>query len=241
MSFLAKRIGFSSTGYLSDIISGRRKISLKYQTKIAHGFNLSGNQSDYLKDLIRKDHEKINKKRLKIEERLKARKKSLLTRRIAAPKQKNSIFQALEVFCAFGLFKNSPSYFELRDYFSKISESELRDSLLTLKEIGLIKKDRHSDHYKLLADQVLFDEEQGGLSHIEFIKQSLLQATQQVPSWFSEKKRSSFVSSVISVDKDEYQRKLAEIKRSLTQFQSDLESHNANSLVRFNVQIFPIE
>ncbi|MCX6127325.1 MAG: hypothetical protein NTV34_21600 [Proteobacteria bacterium] len=78
-----------------------------------------------------------------------------------------------------------------------------------------------------------------GLSHIDFMKLTIREAASKAEEWFQKPNISVIISSIISVRAEDLYLQLKKAKENLYSLPSELESSNADTLIRFNVQIFP--
>ena len=238
LSYFARRAGITSTGYLSDVMRGKRTLHIKYRNSIAKAFHLDGLAVDLMKSLLDREHCKDLKKMEDLTLRIDILKKNLRTVVIPLPEGVRELFFSLEVFSSFGLFKNRPTTEQLVQYFVEEPRERICEALETLQKLDLIGNE--GEVWFLLKEQILFGEESEGFSHLNFIRQSLGKASEDLEYWFSRRDQSSFVSSIISVNREVYKNKLIAFKKSLVEAQNDFESGEANMIVRFNVQVFPV-
>lgn len=87
------------------------------------------------------------------------------------------------------------------------------------------------------AAQYGFAESEDGTAHLEILRESILDAAKRSPAWFDRSDDAHFESMIVSVSRAEYRRLLQRLKSDLVQWVSDLETHDADSLVRVNVQV----
>lgn len=238
LAILCKRAEMPSKGYVSDCMSGKRVFNSKYQNQIIKAFQLKGECAHYLKTLIAYENEKDEGKKLRKQDELTIAKKAINVQFMKMSKTYEGIFTALEVFCGFGLFHNRPTWQDLLGYFGEESKDRLNDALELLKSMNLIVEESR-EQFKATKDYFLLGEAEEGLSHAEFIKMALTHGSNNVEKWFPHKDQSYFASSVLSVRKDQYEKAVESLRSSMLLFQNELESSEADMLVRFNVQIYP--
>jgi len=256
LAYYCKRAGIPSTGYFSDVLSGKRTISAKYRIAIARAFDLSSAAAACLRLLIDIDNATLQERIAALRIKLSANKKLLKISYLALPTESTApigsndatddtdasdaraLFEALDVFCAFGLFRNRPSKAELQGYFTQPNAPNTDKSLRLLASLGLIKED--GDRYTVLLDHVIFGSEKGRISHIDFLKMAIAHASENVAAWFGRTDQAYFTSTVASVKRESYAAALQDLKTKMLLTQSELGSDEADMLVRFNVQIYPI-
>ena len=239
MQTLCDAAGISSTGYLSDVLSGRRKLHLKYRRGITKAFKLGGAAARCLQTLLALDHEKDDARRAKLERRLTLLRKALRIERPPMAPELAELFLAVEVFCAFGLYQNRPTGDDLIGYFGPDRTKDIEAALQLLERLGMVRLEA-SGRYALLSEQVLFGNRPGSLTAVDFLKLALNDAAANVERWFPAKDQSHFASIIISVNYADYMTKLKKLKTDLLVTQADLESGAADRLVRFNIQVYPI-
>ncbi len=64
-------------------------------------------------------------------------------------------------------------------------------------------------------------------------------ARRNVDRWREKRDESIFSSYIISVKRSQYLKVVDQLRRNLLEIQSNLESDDADMLVRFNIQVFP--
>jgi hypothetical protein len=149
------------------------------------------------------------------------------------------LFFALQLFCAFGLFANKPTTADLVRYFAGTEAPAAVDAALAaLVGLGLVR--RIDERWGLLSEQIVFSEDEKGFSHLDLLKRGLAHAAAHVEEWFPRKTSSHFESSIISVRRERFQKLLPEMKSRLLLARSDLEAGDADMLISFNVQIYPL-
>lgn len=238
LAVICRRSGIASRGNLSDVLTGKRYLHLRYLPGIVRAFGLAGEAAECLQLLIARDQEKDLAERQRMDRRIATLRKTLLIQRRAIPKNLAAIFFGIEVFCAFGLFKNVATREQLARYFSSDPRIRLEEALAILVEMNMIAQE--GDVFRVTASHVVFDEDTIGVSHIDFLKLALTNASDHVESWFQQKTLAYFESSVLSVKKNVFKVALKNLKSEMLIKQAELESGDADMLVRFNVQVYPI-
>lgn len=239
LSNICKRAGMPSKGYLSDVMKGRRILNKKYRAGLLRALHLSNEYARCINLLIQIDSEIDAKARKNLENDLHTARKTLKISRGNITPNHVGIFFAIEVFCAFGLFQNQPRRQDLSNYFKDVDDSKIGSALALLEQMGLVALGPNK-RYQVLTNHFVLGGDQTNFSHVDFFKLALENAITNVDRWFFDKRRSYFVSSVLSVRKDIYEKRLAELRERMLLEQAELESEDANMIVRFNMQIFPV-
>ncbi len=238
LGFLAKKAGIPSTGYLSDVMSGRRQLHPKYRDALLDALVVTGTVRSFvtvllqLEDLAEGDHaDELVKEREAIRKVLRQQSRQF-------PERLAGMFFAFEVFAAFGLSGQKATRNQLRDFFGVGRGIEIERALGLLLQSGLIE--REGDTFRIVSDQFYFIGKDG-LSHIDYLTMALREAEEKVSAWYERPDQSFFVSSILSVKDGAYRAKLPEIKAAMKRVESDLETGDADRLIRVNVQIYPLE
>lgn len=239
LSYFCKKAKIPSTGYLSDVIQGRKTLHLKYTRSISSAFGLKGNEAKYVGILIAIDNESNSDALEKLHTKKALLKKDLNVSIKPMSSQMAGLLSAVEVFCAFGLFNNRPTVRDLQKYFGPSAKADVKYALDALRELGIVELSPEGQ-YTLLTEQIQFREDMKGFSHIDFLKQAIRHATQNVEQWFPHSAQTHFESSIISVRAADYHQLLPDLKSRLSLIQSGLESGQADTLIRFNIQVYPI-
>jgi uncharacterized protein (TIGR02147 family) len=239
LAYLCKKSGISSTGYLSDVLKGRRTLNKKYFAGLCKAFGLTANASICLRLLLDIDHEKDENKKKSLKIQLTMAQKSLNVSYHSLDSLTRELFDALEVFCAFGIFHNSVTLAQIHAVFSKTRSSESIDaSLEYLKTLGLVKNNESS--LVVTQEHVIFQQVAGGIAPTDFIRLALAHAMANVEQWFPSPQSAFFTSTMLSVNKKNFESLLREFKAYTLSTQASMESKDADTLVRFNVQVYPM-
>ena len=235
---ICKKAHISSKGYLADIMAGRRTLNLSYQESLGTALGLSGLNLKYFRLLVELDHEDGGPRRATLYEELESIRKSFAITFSPKPLHAWPGKKAFEVYCAFGLFAHEPTAADLLAYFGQKDEGAILQSLEALIEGGFVSLDGETKRYRLNENHMIMvgsDE-----SHKHFLSESIQDGMQKIDQWAQDKVDAHFESVIISVNKTHYRRLLQRIKHDLLQWQSELETHDADAIVRFNIQIYPV-
>jgi hypothetical protein len=239
LSQICKDAGIPSRGYLSSVLRGHRQLHTKYRRAICKAFSLTGNSAGVVRTLV--DLGSLRNSSLK--------KKPLLMRRLERYRKVSRIsHQSMpmtldiplfaEVFCAFGLYQDRPTEEDLVSYFGKRNEREVLNAVDALLQQGLIRPD--GLHYRIENNLVFYKDSENGLTHLNYLIASLKTTTKEIPTWFEQTDIAHFQSSILSVKKQDLIELLPMIKAYLDLKRSQLESSEADMLIRFSCQIHPV-
>lgn len=239
LGFLAREAGIPSTGYLSDVASGRRQLAAKYQESLLGALGIYGTVAEFVRILISLELLDSESAEWKIVEKSRENLRKLMRQQNRSmPERLAGMFFAFEVFAAFGLTGQKSTRPALRGFFGVSRGIEIDRALALLIQSGLIE--RREDEFFVISDQVNFFGGDDGMSHLEYLTMAIRDAETRLGNWFDRRDESFFLSSILSVKDENYREVLPKIKDAIRRHESDLESGDADRLVRFNVQIYPL-
>ena len=244
---LCKKSGISSKGYLSDVLKGKRFLNMKYLDGLTTALEIKGINFEYFKILLERDLTKDPSAKTLWSTKLEELKKAYRIVKTSEPVPQDTALIEFELFCAFGLFKGTPSRKQLLQYFGKDRAFEIDEALHHLEAKGWIEKisnpknSTNENQWGLVVNQIAFSDDKGNMSHEDFLRQAIISAAENVSQWHGKKAEAHFESFIISVKEETYKEILADLKDQLLSWHSKLETTQADQLIRFNVQIYPIK
>lgn len=238
LGFLAKKADIPSTGYLSDVMSGRRILHAKYRDVLLDALNVTGTVRSFVTVLLAIEDLDGGPGSEELVREREAIRKVLRQQSRQFPERLAGMFFAFEVFAAFGLSGQKATRDQLRAFFGVGRGVEIERALGLLLQSGLIERD--GETFRIVSDQFYFIGKDG-LSHIDYLTMALREAEEKVGAWYERPDRSFFVSSILSVKDSTYRVRLPELKAQMKRFESDLETGDADRLIRVNVQVYPLE
>jgi uncharacterized protein (TIGR02147 family) len=238
--WLAQRASFSSKGHLADVMSGRRPIRLLQLQALLECLSISGINCNLMKTLFELSRCKKANERIELENKLLELRKIVRTYRLTMPLESSANhILVLDVFSAFWLFDGAPSTDKLKAHFKrKYTGPEVDHALKFLLASGAIEFNEQS--WRAAKERVTFVAA-GDDAPVKFIQSALSDAAKEVPFWFSKSALSHFETVSISTTKSKYELALKAFKDELMMWQSRFESDDADMLIRFNMQLYPIE
>lgn len=235
---LCKAIHIPSTGYLSDVMQGKKHLARKYVHPLAQYFALSDAATAVLFALhdikVDPDGKRGSDSRLHL-----ARKRlSVVT---MAPKgEAHLLFFAFDVFASFGLFDGQPSYVDLHELFSSEHLTEkLDDALAFLLQHNFIRQVSDAGRYELVSEQVVMSPKTDVTTAMEFIRLSLFDAAEQLEPRFSRRDSAFFTSQSLSVRRDQLLDFIQRWRQLVDELLSAGETKDGDMLLRVNVQVYP--
>ena len=240
LRYLCKKSGISSSGYLSDVFKGKRKLNEKYVDKLNEALQLDPNFSSYLAISVQIEKSKNPDAKEKLIQTRNQIRKLLSYQKPVVPNslEKDLLFHVI-VMSSFALFAGKPTRKQLFEHFGTRLSSYLASSLNSLLEQEFITED--DGILKLEKSHLFFADSKNGNSHIDFVKQGLSDAINSLEKWYSTPNQSAIYSSVISTKKKDFEAKIPELKKQIIEMQNELDSDEADQLIRFNLLIYPFE
>ncbi len=238
MSYICKKAGIPSKGYLSDVMRGTRILNMKYMEGLVKAFKLSRATASVYQILVQIDHEKDSNEIIRLLEKRKRIAKAMKVVGGTVPAPLTSLFFNLELFCRIGLFENKATRFDLLKIYGKSRSSEVELAIENLKSSNMIIED--CGYLTLANDQFKFETSSNN-SHIEFLHECLRRVTASIADWYLKPDLAYIESSIVSVDEAKYRKVLPQIRNLFSELQSDLESGKADKLILFNIQVIPLD
>lgn len=238
LTYFCARAGIASKGYLSEVLAGKKKLNPLYAEGLIKAFDLKGTAANYLKVLIELDEAEDFATTQKLMRKKENLEKSLRVQKEVMPSAPQDPFFVLQVYSTLGLFKNQASFPDLLRHFGPKKEFVLRRALEALSESHLIFQD--GEYWSPTHEQVVFSSNDDHRSHFHFLNSCLERAKEGVEKWYAKNSEAYFESSIISVNRKTYEELLPKIRASANELQSQLETAEADQLILFGIQVFPV-
>lgn len=235
--YLIKKIGMKSKGYISDILSERRKINLSKVNILGRVFGLDKKQLRLFRLLAELDHMEGYQK----EEHL-----ALISfvkqdlKRVRAKLSRGNCdpFFMSKVYCAFALVEERPTSIEVLANSLKEDPHRIQLALKDLCSQGWVLK-KENETYDLNHSDVVFDSSDDDSYHFQMAMSYLNDAREKWSEWFEKRDLSYFNSVSLSVKQDDYQKVLKEFKDVCEKFQVKALVEEGDNIIHFNIQIYP--
>jgi uncharacterized protein (TIGR02147 family) len=237
LASLAEKSGLRSKGYLSDVINGRRPLALARAPGLAKALGLTGLSLNYFVGRVELENAKSDRERNKINEKLSAILKAMDVEVRSMPASLQAHGMVFECFCAIGLFGANCRRSDLIKYFGRDRAFELDAALDQLEEMGAIK--READQIHLGSKHISFVDG-SEKERVAFVRAGLEDAQIKLDRWFGQRSEAHFETVVISVQRMQYQKFLNKMRAEIEAWQGELESEQADQIIRMNVQIYPL-
>lgn len=235
LTWLCRRAGIPTKGNLSDVMRGRRKLSSKYIRPLGKAFGLSGVDLTFFCRLF--EWESCRNKELKQElyEELELIRKVLRIRWI----ENNMALHPLSllVFATFGLFSNRARIDQLQQTLNTYDKDEVEKALEALVARGLAKSD--GEYFSPSVDQVMFSGKENFEPQSHFVEVSLIEAQERAPKIWKDPD-TFFSATILSTKFETYLKELDSLRESVSRLHARLENPQADTLVRVNLQVYPL-
>ncbi len=241
-NYIAKKIGLRSRSYLTDIFKGRKKLAAKYINPVISTLNLAVNESLFLekKLLLETEFAKPKNVYCQIEGELKILEKNLKYQTMDMDNG-SDIFTLSLVYLSFFLFEDrTVSFRELLRTFDEIPAATIEGTLHELIKKELIQAD--NDKYRINPenDFSFLKANYDIVQEIKFLKQTIIDSERNLFLLKESRDEVVFHSSLLTVKKSDYESKLKKIREDLRKMHCEIEDENPDTMVRFNVQVFPV-
>lgn len=237
LAYLCRVSGIRSKGYLSDVMSGRRTLNLKYLLSLSRAMKLQEKHKQLFITLALVEAEKDPHQKKAYRQKVSSLKKALKVEYRKMPQGLYDPLVMVRVFCTLGLFREPPTIQNLLRKLKNIPLPEIEQSLnFLITQDAVIEENQR---YRVKNEQIIFNSAENDKLHFRFITSCLEDAHRNLEKYFQRPNESYFESTLISVRSSVYKEKLVELKEFLNRYQSDIESSDADSLIHFNIQVYP--
>ena len=227
-------------GYLTIFTDLNRRTCSKYLAKLAKIFSLSNTEFRFLEVLVQIDLAKTDKGSKAHAEALARLKEELSLQ----PKEVKSHFASYvllsEIFCALSLFGEPPTQDEILQRFSHRQFLDVQSALAELEQLKVIERDPKTKTYRQLQNKVSWIQGDNLDATIKGIEEIYKDGILQLPRFFPSRDLSFYNASIVSTDWAKFLALLPKLREEIYRLESEIESNQADSLVRFNVQVYPV-
>ncbi len=160
------------------------------------------------------------------------------------PKEVKSHFASYvllsEIFCSLSLFKNAPTKDEILSRFSHRDFLDVESALAELENLKIIERNPADKRYHQLQKKVSWIKSDNPDATIQGIQEIYKDGVASLPKFFSSREMSLYLASIVSTDWSKFIKVLPKLREEIYRLESEIESESADSLVRFNVQVYPV-
>lgn len=241
-SYISRRIGIKSRSYLSEVFQGKKKLNDKHVMPIVELLSLPLPEAELLRGKLLLDFADLSAfeaERLRLTVKDSEKKLSSSTVELAGVKDINLVM--ILAVCLHLFQDGTASRRQILDLFSRDKHLEVERGLVDLIHNKILVKEgdlyRYSPEYEhsmhLYTSTTIKNQ-------VDYLKASLNEALAEVEGFKPDSKDTIFYSGIITADQKQYLDALVHVKQNLRSIQSRIESNPADSLIRFNVQIYPV-
>ena len=238
LRFVCGKVGMKSSGYLSDVIHGKRLLKQEFAEPMAKLFKLSRLQKRYFSSLLQRDHGSEKVDATKLELKLENLRKSLSIQFRPFDEVSVDWFRVFQVYSALGISPGGAKRGELVEFLKPMSGKDIDECLGHLLAKKMVEK--KDELFVWTKNAFLLEGTSPIDAHTAYFKSALKHCLESLPRFYSDRSRSLFLSQTVSVKEEAYKEILAKLRADLLEAQSSLESESADNLVFFNVQIYPL-
>jgi uncharacterized protein (TIGR02147 family) len=241
LAYIARRLGLKSRGTLSLMLRSERPIPSRIRRPLFQVLTRDEPLTDYLELLLARDEATSDSARQEAEAKMKALHFFLRDRFTSIHLQHGLNLLASDLLCAFDLFQGHPTERQLIEFFGRARFPEVQTAIGSLLLNGLIEK--QDGHLKRTdrTQRFLTIQGQEQDSMLRYLKESIHDAWLNVGRWQGDTSMSCFGSTTMSVRRDIYMEVIKRLKKDMFRYFSELETDEGDTLIRFNMQIFPLQ
>jgi uncharacterized protein (TIGR02147 family) len=237
---LCKACGIPSRGYLSEFLNGKRRLNGRYWKGFIKCFGLTGRLATAAHVVFELEDVDTEEERRVLLEKLESLRRSFKKVEESFPSRLHGMVFAAEVYCAFGLYGNNPTKEQLKSYFGRSRALDVEYALACLMGIEVIGLDAETQRYYIRENTIRFtDSEDSGLTMNSFHQYAVQDAERAFKKWYSSQD-AYFETIMISVKKSRLPEFIEKVKDHSILTAQEVESTEADMLIRFNVQIYPL-
>lgn len=234
------KTGIPSRGYLSMVLNGKKTLGAKYLGKVAKVFGLSPAEAAYLEVLVQIDLSKAKATIAALKADLAKARVELEVSQKVVKSRFSSYVLISELFCALSLFTKEPGLNEILKLFGNHDLLEVQGALAELENLGIIAKDAKAGTYRQLQNKVSWVRGDKVEDTIRGIEEIYRDGIEKLPRYFSDREVAFYNASIVTAKWSDYLRLLPKIREEIYKLENQIESQDADALVRFNVQLYPV-
>lgn len=238
--YIGRRVGFSSAGFFTNILQGKRNISPQFVFKFAQLFEFSARETEYFEALVQFDQAKQHDQKKFHYEKILAMRKSKVGR-LAADQYEyfdKWYYVAIRELLNFHPFKGD--YADLaRRVRPYIKPSEAKSAVELLVRLGLVRRTENGTYE--LTEKTVTSYPDVPLVAVHNFQHATMDLAKESIDRFSRNKRS--VSTLtLSLSRETFQQideKLASFRREVMELVKN-DPNTVDRVYQFNFQIYPL-
>lgn len=239
---LSRKLGIRSKSFLSDVFHGRRILPESHVPALQAALKFSDEAAEVLLVLILRDRCRDESERAELSRRLARLRKLFLQSQLVLRGDDHGAFFALDVFCAFGLQHEPMTLADLKRIFGSASENRLRSALERLAQEKLIVRIQDAPPaYAIQKCNIDLDSFGGGKEGaIEYFRYGIDQLKGVSRQLWAERETALFHHVVLSMKRETLVQEIARFRQLLREKSLEMESQDADVLVRLAFGMHPL-
>ncbi|MBD3322186.1 MAG: TIGR02147 family protein [Chitinivibrionales bacterium] len=240
--YIAQKVGFSSPGFFTNIIQGKRNISSEYIFKFAQLFKFNKSETEYFELLVNFGQAKNHSQKKYYFEKILANKKSKITITDARHYEFYNKWYYTAVRELVDIFPVKDDYDELaKKVHPPIKPAEARKAIEFLEQIGFIRRNAQG-YFEQTDTFISTGYEAKSVAITNFLISMMELARYNVERLPRDKRSMSTLTFSISEEGyDSIMKRLKSIHREILEMVREDRSHNKQDRVyHVNVQVFPL-
>jgi uncharacterized protein (TIGR02147 family) len=241
-NYLTRKVGLGSRAYLTDVFKGRKKLSARFVRPLVGTLDLEPFEAHYLekKLLLETEYAKSPTVRDELLADLAVLEKSF--RSMTLTVEDNTDVYALSlVYLSFFLFpQRQSSHRDLLKTLEILPAATIERSIQVLLQKGLIVEHDHRLAVNPEKDFSFLNAQYSVQQEAVYLQKSIAESIDRLPLLQQNRDEVVFHSSILTVRRSAYREFIKTIKQDFRTYHAELDDHNPDTLVRFNVQIYPL-
>ncbi len=241
-SYISKRIGIKSRSYLSEVFNEKKKLNPKHVAPMVDLLMLPLAEAELLKGKLMLDVADLNEAevtRLRSEVRDAEKKLTSGTLQLSDVHDINLVM--LLAVCLHLFNNGKATKRQIFDLFKRDKHLEVEKGLHDLIRNGLLVRDgelySYSPDYTHILHVYMATNKK---NELDYLRGSLREALDHVGDFENKAAEMVFYSGLITAEKARYLQELQHVKQGLRSAQSRIQSNVGDTVIRFNVQIYPV-
>jgi uncharacterized protein (TIGR02147 family) len=241
-NYVSRRVGLSSRAYLTDVFKGRKKLSARYVRPLVATLDLEAYEAAYLekKLLLETEYAKSPGVREELQNELVVLEKSFRSMTLTV-EDSFDVYALSLVYLSLFLFpEKKASQRELMKVLDILPASTLERSIHFLLKKGLVIEHEHRLTVNPEKDFSFLSAQYSANQEVDYLKKSFAEGIERLPMLQHQRDEVIFHSSILTVKRSVYREFIKKIKQDFRTYHAELDHENPDSLVRFNVQLYPL-
>ncbi len=241
-SSISRKLGIKSRSYLAEAIKGKKKLNEKHIDPIVSSLNLPEAAAELLKNKLYLESADLNStEREKLRIAIQDASKKFSSSQIELNDVRDINLVMKMAMCLYIFPRGRATRRDIIELFGQERFVEVEWAIMDLLRNGLLVKEGDYFRYADNVSEIFHLYTRTSPSHEKaYLKSALQEASEHLDELNRRPESCVFYSGLITAQQLAYLQSMDFIKQSLRNIQSRIEAKDADSLVRFNVQIYPI-